>query len=199
MVERTVTLSRSDQMGKLALLFVGTMLIIIIMQVEGKGDQLFKVGGLDAWALPPLGMSDLYKRWAANNKFKVGDSLLFLYPPSQDLVVQVREDAYGKCDVSNPMATFNDGNSLFNFNQSGFFYFTSGKSGHCAKSQKLAIAVADANGVLPPPSSLNDGLEISPVSAPAGIPTASATATASATLMHPADSVAFIIALASGL
>ncbi|GLJ55352.1 hypothetical protein SUGI_1187650 [Cryptomeria japonica] len=165
-------------MGRLGMLCFGMMMTtMMIIQVEGDGNQMFRVGGLDAWALPTNGRPDLYEKWAADIKFKIGDALLFLYPPSQDLVVQVKEEAYAKCDISSPITTFNDGNSYFSFNYSGYFYFTSGRPGNCAKSQKLAIAVADSNGALPPlpSSSVNGYLGISPDTAIASMPAASAT------------------------
>lgn len=45
----------------------------------------------------------------------------------------------------------NDGNSLFNITSPGVFYFTSGVSGHCQKSQKLQISVYANDGSLPEP------------------------------------------------
>lgn len=177
------------------------MMVVMIIHVEGDGNQMFRVGGLDAWALPTTGRPDLYKNWAANIKFKIGDALLFLYPPSQDLVVQVGEEAYSKCDISSPIAKFNDGNSYFSFNYSGYYYFTSGRPGNCAKSQKLAVAVADTNGVLPPlpAPSVSGYIGISPDTAIGTSPAASATSAAIVTLKNPADSLAFIITLFFGL
>ncbi|CAO2819322.1 unnamed protein product [Amaranthus hypochondriacus] len=72
---------------------------------------------------------------------------VFLYPPSQDSVIQVTPAAYKSCNLKDPILYMNDGNSLFNITQPGEFYFTSGESGHCQKGQKLHISLA-GNGAI---------------------------------------------------
>eukprot|EP01018_Ginkgo_biloba_P009894 Gb_09364 [translate_table: standard] len=129
-------------------LCVGILCFLLAIQTEAA--YQFKVGGLDAWGLPTAVKPDIYTQWAAKNKFHVGDSLLFLYPPSQDSVIQVTEEAYHKCNSSNPIASFDDGNTVFKFDRPGSFYFTSGVAGHCEKSQKLAVIVMGKNGALAP-------------------------------------------------
>ncbi|XP_020586464.1 early nodulin-like protein 1 [Phalaenopsis equestris] len=106
----------------------------------------YKVGDLDSWGIPPPSLPNLYAHWVLNHHFHMGDSLLFLYPPSQDNVVQVTERAFNACNVTDPILKMEDGNSIFNLSTPGTFYFTSGVSGHCDKRQKLQIAVPDANG-----------------------------------------------------
>ncbi|KAI8012127.1 Early nodulin-like protein 1 [Camellia lanceoleosa] len=73
--------------------------------------------------------------------FNLGDSLLFLYPPSQDSVIQVTEQSYNSCNITDPIFYMNNGNSLFNITQPGEFYFTSGAQGHCENAQKLHISL----------------------------------------------------------
>lgn len=68
---------------------------------------------------------------------------VFLYPPSQDSVIQVTEESYKKCNIKDPILYMNNGNSLFNITSKGQFYFTSGVAGHCQKNQKLHIAVGE--------------------------------------------------------
>ncbi|XP_031495296.1 early nodulin-like protein 1 [Nymphaea colorata] len=105
----------------------------------------FKVGDLDSWGMPASVSPKIYENWPQKKEFRIGDSLLFLYPPSEDSVVQVTEDAYNICNTSNPIAYFDDGNTVFNITGPGTFYFTSGVNGHCLKLQKLAVYVA-SNG-----------------------------------------------------
>ncbi|CAN6466087.1 unnamed protein product [Victoria cruziana] len=113
---------------------------------------LFRVGDLDAWGVPAPVTPKIYDDWSQKNQFRIGDSLLFLYPPSEESLVQVTEDAYKSCNISNPIAYFDDGNTLFNITGPGTFYFTSGVGGHCLKLQKLAVSVP-SNGTSSPPSS----------------------------------------------
>lgn len=157
----------------------------------------FKVGALDAWAIPTGGRKDLYQQWVSNNTFKVGDSLLFLYPPSQDSVIQVTKEAYSRCDISSPITSFQDGNTAFKFSQWGSYYFTSGVPGHCEKSQKLAVLVLGANGAFPPPDSASAS---APALAPgAGSPSNSVKPTSSAPTMQSAGPLGFMVGLAFGL
>ena len=77
---------------------------------------------------------------------------VFLYPPSQDSVIQVTEQSYNSCNLKDPILYLNNGNSLFNITKPGEFFFTSGESGHCEKKQKLYISVLSGNGSAYAPS-----------------------------------------------
>lgn len=70
---------------------------------------------------------------------------MFLYPPSQDSVIQVTAQSYRGCNLNDPILYMDNGNSLFNITAPGDFFFTSGKKGHCEKSQKLHIFVPGGN------------------------------------------------------
>ncbi|CAO2819321.1 unnamed protein product [Amaranthus hypochondriacus] len=125
-------------------LFLST--ILILLQAKVMSYQ-HKVGDLNCWNIPTDANKDVYIKWSNKTSFRVGDSLLFLYPPSQDSVIQVTPAAYKSCNLKDPILYMNDGNSLFNITQPGEFYFTSGESGHCQKGQKLHISLA-GNGAI---------------------------------------------------
>uniref|UniRef100_A0A5B7BP87 Putative stellacyanin n=1 Tax=Davidia involucrata TaxID=16924 RepID=A0A5B7BP87_DAVIN len=110
----------------------------------------YKVGDLDAWGIPTSANPHVYIQWSKNHILKIGDSLLFLYPPSQDSVIQVTEQSYNSCNLTDPMLYMNNGNSLFNITSPGEFYFSSGAEGHCEKSQKLHISVLSASAAFSP-------------------------------------------------
>ncbi|KAL6175213.1 hypothetical protein ACLB2K_051855 [Fragaria x ananassa] len=109
----------------------------------------YKVGDLDAWGIPTSANPQVYTKWSKYHSFKSGDSLLFLYPPSQDSVIQVTEQSYKDCNLKDPILYMNNGNSLFNFTTEGVFYFTSGEPGHCGKGQKLYIATGNGTAYSP--------------------------------------------------
>ncbi|KAJ0802582.1 putative Phytocyanin domain, cupredoxin [Helianthus annuus] len=111
----------------------------------------YQVGNLQAWNIPTSADPKVYTNWPKKLTFRIGDSLLFLYPPSQDSLIQVTKESYNTCNLKNPILYMNDGNSLFNITSPGVFYFTSGASGHCEKSQKLQISVYASDGSLPEP------------------------------------------------
>ncbi|KAL2551064.1 early nodulin-like protein 8 [Forsythia ovata] len=114
-------------------------LVLIESVVYGT---IYQVGDLDAWGIPSESNPNVYSKWSKNHEFKIGDSLFFLYPPSQDSVIQLTEESYNSCNLKDPMLLMNNGNSLFNITEPGEFYLTSGVDGHCQKSQKLHISVS---------------------------------------------------------
>ncbi|KAM1788374.1 hypothetical protein ACFX11_038679 [Malus domestica] len=126
----------------------------------------YKVGDLDSWGIPTSANPQVYTKWSKYHQFKLGDSLLFLYPPSQDSVIQVTAQSYSSCNLKDPILYMNDGNSLFNFTTLGDFYFTSGEPGHCEKNQKLHISFLSGNGSADSPSSGPSSLDASAPSYP---------------------------------
>ncbi|KAK9059363.1 hypothetical protein SSX86_021986 [Deinandra increscens subsp. villosa] len=129
------------------------ILFIVLIQANVFAYQ-YQVGNLQSWNIPTSADPKVYTNWPKKHTFKIGDSLLFLYPPSQDSVIQVTKESYNSCNLKNPILYMNNGNSLFNITSPGVVYFTSGVSGHCEKSQKLEISVYASDGSLPmPPAS----------------------------------------------
>ncbi|CAN6578824.1 unnamed protein product [Malus baccata var. baccata] len=143
----------------------------------------YKVGDLDSWGIPTSANPQVYTKWSKYHQFKLGDSLctfllplfsfpnhrcwlVFLYPPSQDSVIQVTAQSYSSCNLKDPILYMNDGNSLFNFTTLGDFYFTSGEPGNCEKNQKLHISFLSGNGSADSPSSGPSSLDASAPSYP---------------------------------
>ncbi|XP_062152161.1 early nodulin-like protein 21 [Alnus glutinosa] len=99
----------------------------------------FQVGGTQGWVVPPANDSKIYNDWASENRFQVGDTLCFKY--RKDSVMQVNETDYKRCNSSHPNFFSNTGNTVFEFDYSGPFYFISGASGHCEKGQRMIVKV----------------------------------------------------------
>ncbi|KAK9284586.1 hypothetical protein L1049_023762 [Liquidambar formosana] len=111
----------------------------------------FFVGGKDGWKLNP---SENFNHWAERNRFQVNDTLFFNYNKGSDSVLVVTKDDYYKCNTKNPIKALTDGDSVFEFNRSGPFFFISGNAGSCEKDQKLIIvvlAVRNKTHQTPPP------------------------------------------------
>ncbi|XP_047083367.1 mavicyanin-like [Lolium rigidum] len=136
----------------MALAALATLAAAVLLLASSCDAAMYKVGGLDAWAPPPASKPDVYVQWGKSLPFKLGDSLFFLYPPSQDSAVQVTAKAFAACDVSDPVLALDDGNSVFNLTAPGRAYFTSAAAGHCRRGQKLSVDVPAADGKLLPPS-----------------------------------------------
>ncbi|PIA55042.1 hypothetical protein AQUCO_00800052v1 [Aquilegia coerulea] len=144
-------------------LFCGIQ-FLMLLQTNVIGFQ-YKVGNLDAWGIPTSTNKQVYTNWSKKQSFQLGDSLLFLYPPSQDSIIQVTEEAFKTCNLKDPILYMDNGNSLFNITTPGKYYFTSGIPGHCEKSQKLEISVLTGNGSAFSPSNAPPG-ELLPDTAP---------------------------------
>ncbi|KAJ4826271.1 hypothetical protein Tsubulata_018667 [Turnera subulata] len=88
----------------------------------------YEVGGPKGWVVPPPNDTRIYNDWASENRF-------------QDSVMEVTEEDYKKCNSSHPSFFSNTGNTVYDLDQPGPFYFISGVSGHCEKGQRMIIKV----------------------------------------------------------
>ncbi|URE38680.1 Plastocyanin-like domain [Musa troglodytarum] len=97
----------------------------------------FSVGDEKGW-IPGVN----YTIWEKKHRpFHVGDWLVFYYQPRTADVVQVDEDAYDKCDASNPVSNYSKGRSYaFELNHTGHYYFIC-SYGYCYEGMKLSILV----------------------------------------------------------
>ncbi|URE29493.1 early nodulin-like protein [Musa troglodytarum] len=116
------------------------ILLSFFMLISIAAGTQFKVGGSNGWSVPDTNAMS-YSQWAAKNRFKIGDSLLFVYLPDEDSVLLVNADAYNSCNTSSFVDFFNDGNTVFTFTRSSHFYFISGKKDYCHKNEKLVVVV----------------------------------------------------------
>ena len=55
----------------------------------------------------------------------------------------VSEEEYEKCHSSHPLYFSNNGDSVFELDRPGLFYFISGVAGHCQRGQKMIIKVLE--------------------------------------------------------
>ncbi|KAM3696497.1 hypothetical protein ACJW31_06G043100 [Castanea mollissima] len=150
---------------------VGLFCLMLLVQ-KGAATQ-FTVGGSKGWAIPSP--NDVhFNQWAENNRFQIGDSLLFNYQPDQDSVLQVNQDSYTNCNTDSYQQKYTDGHTVVQLPQSGPFYFISGNKDNCQKNEKMVVIVLadrsnrsqDTNTTTsPPPSGSTD---IIPSPAPAG-------------------------------
>ncbi|KAF8103941.1 hypothetical protein N665_0182s0048 [Sinapis alba] len=151
----------------------GFGLVCLFMIVNKAHAREFAVGGAKGWTVPSG--SQVYSHWAEQSRFQIGDSLLFVYQPNQDSVLQVTRDAYDSCNTDAPTAKFADGKTSFALTNSGPYYFISGNKDNCKKSEKVVIIVmADRNGnnatssSPPSPAPAPSSLPPSPALAPSG-------------------------------
>ncbi|KAL6538486.1 hypothetical protein OROGR_012474 [Orobanche gracilis] len=97
------------------------------------------------WKIPTGNEPETYNEWAAKNRFHIGDTLYFKY--EKDSVLVVNSTDYSTCNTSNPISKFEDGNTVFEFDRSGLFYFISGHPGHCKLGQRLIVRVMHPSNI----------------------------------------------------
>ncbi|POO00434.1 Phytocyanin domain containing protein [Trema orientale] len=115
----------------------------------------FTIGGSKGWSVPSDQNAVHY---------------IFDYPSGQDSVLLVSQEDYNNCNTDNPQKKFDDGHTVYTFNQSGPHYFISGNKDNCQKNEKVVVIVlADrsnqTNAASPSPSRSN---ETNPSPAPEG-------------------------------
>ncbi|KAK2355259.1 early nodulin protein [Trifolium repens] len=116
------------------------LLFVLFTALLVSTPQAFKldVGGTDGWTLNP---SENYNSWSGRNRFQINDVIVFKYKKGSDSVLEVKKEDYEKCNKTNPIKKFEDGETEFTLDRSGPFYFISGKDENCEKGQKLTLVV----------------------------------------------------------
>ncbi|KAL0451453.1 UNVERIFIED_CONTAM: Early nodulin-like protein 1 [Sesamum latifolium] len=118
-------------------------LLLFVSMISFSEAREFEVGGKKtSWELPSS--PDEFNKWAQRNRFQIGDSIVLTYDAKSDSVLEVTENNYRTCNISNPIKSYTDGITKITLNKSGPFFFISGAEGHCQKGQKLEIQVLSA-------------------------------------------------------
>ncbi|KAD3641993.1 hypothetical protein E3N88_31217 [Mikania micrantha] len=97
-------------------------------------------------------------------KFDMLSQGIFKYKKGSDSVLVVNEEAYHKCNKTDPQETINDDNPIFKFKTSGPFFFISGHDQKCENGEKLIIVVM---AVRPHTPIVNSSVLAPPTPAPA--------------------------------
>ncbi|KAJ3689219.1 hypothetical protein LUZ61_018383 [Rhynchospora tenuis] len=113
-----------------------------------------EVGGEMGWVVPREKDDDVYNHWASLNRFQVGDTIYFKY--KNDSVMVVVEEDYNNCNSTHPIFFSNNGNTRYELDRPGLFYFISGEEGHCDLGQKMIIKVLDIPDNISPSGSPSD-------------------------------------------
>jgi len=123
------------------------------------------------WALGTVN----YSQWEAQNTYKVGDTLLFVYLASDHTVLEVNKADYDACNTATPIKTYTGGRSVVPISQAGNHWYICGTIGHCP-TMAFGITVTAAAAAPPPVPTKSTP----PKTAPAPSPTHSTPKTAPA-------------------
>ncbi|KAL2328195.1 hypothetical protein Fmac_021622 [Flemingia macrophylla] len=130
---------------RLVLVSIISMIILLLLSSQALARE-YVVGGKDGWVVKP---SEDYAHWAQRNRFQVNDTLHFKYNKGIDSVVVVKKEDFDSCNANNPIQKMDDGDSVFQFPNSGLFYFITGNPNNCKNGQKLIVLVMAVRN--PPP------------------------------------------------
>ncbi|KAF5743621.1 hypothetical protein HS088_TW08G00206 [Tripterygium wilfordii] len=97
----------------------------------------YVVGDTSGWDIS----SDL-DTWAAGKTFTVGDTLVFQYSSNSDLCELSRDD-FERCNTSNPIKTYSNGNTTVTLTRPGEWYFSDANRLYCLGGMKLQVNVED--------------------------------------------------------
>lgn len=108
----------------------------------------------------------------------------------KDSVLAVTQEEYEKCKSAHPKFFSNNGNTVYNLDRPGLFYFISGVSGHCERGLKMIVKVLEP---VSPPQSANDTSNPAQIKsgAPAALEMVGVTASATIALLSFLGAVLF--------
>ncbi|XP_057767823.1 early nodulin-like protein 12 [Salvia miltiorrhiza] len=123
--------------------FWKTLVLFLALLHSSQAREFHVIDDKASWQIPSS--PDAFDKWAQNNRFEIGDSIVFKYDGKADSVVEVSEADFKTCSASNPIKSFSDGNTVIALDKSGPLFFISAAPAHCQKGQKLHIRVLSAN------------------------------------------------------
>ncbi|KAG2319437.1 hypothetical protein Bca4012_054319 [Brassica carinata] len=149
------------------------LLLTAVSHAASKPRMILVGGSSQSWKVPDSSSNTL-NQWAENNRFKVGDILVWKYDAKVDSVLQVTKEDYESCNTSKPLNQYNDGDTKLELDHSGAYFFVSGAPDHCAKGQKMHLVVLAERNVPGGSGSgergQGDNPKVTPVSPPAKTP-----------------------------
>ncbi|CAN8229918.1 unnamed protein product [Cochlearia groenlandica] len=174
------------------------MLFTTVANADTKPRLILVGGSVGSWNVPNSpNNNNTLNLWAENNRFKVGDILVWKYDLKVDSVLQVTKEDYECCNTSNPIKQYNNGDTKFELEKSGPYYFISGAPGNCDKGEKIVIVVLSERNSGGGGGGGNGG--DTPNSPPSPIPTPAPTATHNAAAVGLAVANGLWIAFVIGL
>ncbi|XP_059461661.1 stellacyanin [Corylus avellana] len=103
----------------------------------------YVVGGNSGWDIS----TDL-DTWATGKTFFVGDVLVFQFSSSEALD-EVTKENYDKCNTTNVLRSYTNGNTTITLSKPGTMYFISGNKLYCLGGMKLQVDVENNQAYSP--------------------------------------------------
>ncbi|XP_057537780.1 umecyanin-like [Amaranthus tricolor] len=146
---------------KYLMILVAITITTLILGNYNVSATEFIVGDDQGWDIPAS--LTMYSTWASQQKFSVGDVLVFNFLSGVHTVGLVESTAFDTCDTSSTISVISEAPARIPLQEIGQLHFICTVGSHCLSGQKLAINVTDNSSLLfsPAPSP-----SPSPLSAP---------------------------------
>nr|XP_043616317.1 early nodulin-like protein 2 [Erigeron canadensis] len=129
-------------MKYLTTIFMALAFFTILKVVQSTD---FKVGGDRGWAVPPSNDTEFYNKWTSQNRFKVKDTLQFVYKRHEEtLCVMHSKEDHDKCHNASYAKYYDDGDDIYVLDRPGYFYFISCILDNCLHGHlKMVVKVLE--------------------------------------------------------
>ncbi|KAK2991914.1 hypothetical protein RJ640_006091 [Escallonia rubra] len=125
---------------------IGCLIVVSTLMV-GATANTFTVLEEMGWRIPDVG-DIMYKTWAAQKDFELGDVLVFNWNGTHNVAKVTKED-YDNCNSTNVLGsiqTTSPANFTLDINGSNYFICTVGN--HCSRGQKVTATIETSAAVL---------------------------------------------------
>ncbi|KAF5181515.1 Early nodulin-like protein [Thalictrum thalictroides] len=158
-------------MASIRVVFSALVFGFLLFNTLSEAKEFLVGGSKEAWKIPSS-PSDSLNQWAQRSRFQINDVIVWKYNAKDDSVLQVTRNDYANCNISSPIAQFNDGDTKLKLDKAGPYYFISGAKGHCEQGQKMIVVVMSPRSrkqpmISPAPSPVSefqDGPAVAPTS-----------------------------------
>ncbi|CAO2841221.1 unnamed protein product [Amaranthus hypochondriacus] len=130
--------------------YVMILVTIIMLGNYNVSATEFIVGDDQGWDIPAS--LTMYSTWASQQKFSVGDVLVFNFLSGAHTVGLVESSAFDTCDTSTTISVISETPARIPLQEIGQLHFICTVGSHCLSGQKLAINVTDSSSPLSSPS-----------------------------------------------
>ncbi|XP_003602323.3 early nodulin-like protein 2 [Medicago truncatula] len=109
---------------------------LVILNTSLSSGYTSRVDGKEGWPVKP---SSGYNVLTSGIKLLIHDNIYFKYNKEIDSVLVVNKQDHDSCNTKNPIYKMEGGDSAFQLDKSGPFYFISGNVENCQKGRKLNV------------------------------------------------------------
>ncbi|KAK3025872.1 hypothetical protein RJ639_042301 [Escallonia herrerae] len=125
---------------------IGCLIVVSTLLVGATADT-FTVGEEMGWTIPAVG-DIMYKTWASQKDFELGDILVFNWNGTHNVAKVTKED-YDNCNSTNALVAIQTASPAnFTLDTNGSHYFICSIDNHCGRGQKVTATIGTSAAAL---------------------------------------------------